>query len=119
MIYCFQDVLARHIGRRFNDRIRVHCKIVQRKFEELDRSNRAFEIIERTTNVLNEEVPSRLDAEKQKQWERKHDNRVEALRSMMYFMGITGFSLWDEEEESTHNELFKLLKKHDLLWMKK
>ncbi|MEF2245381.1 helix-turn-helix domain-containing protein [Paenibacillus sp. IITD108] len=85
---------------------------------ELDRGNKAYEIIERMTNVLNESVPLGLDDEQQLQWERKHDNRIEALRSMMYFMGITGFFVWDEEEESFHNELFKLLKKHDLLWMK-
>ncbi len=36
---------------------------------------------------------------------------------MMYFMGVTGFMVWDEEEGSFHNELFKLLKKYDLLWM--
>ncbi|MGO4548548.1 helix-turn-helix domain-containing protein [Paenibacillus sp. 2TAB23] len=85
---------------------------------ELDRGNKALEVVERLSNVLNEAVPSRLDAEQQLQWERKHDKRIEALRSMMYFMGITGFSVWDEEEESFHKELFKLLKKHDLLWMK-
>lgn len=84
----------------------------------MDRSNRVFEIVERISNVLNETVPNDLDAEQQQQWERKHDKRIEALRSMMYFMGITGFAVWNEEEESFHNELFKLQKKYDLLWMK-
>ncbi|WP_338552531.1 hypothetical protein [Paenibacillus sp. KS-LC4] len=84
----------------------------------VEKGNKAYEILERTSNLLNESVPKNLDAEQQLQWERKHDKRTEALHSMMYFMGITGFSVWDEEEESFHNELFKLLKKYDLLWMK-
>ncbi|MDQ8734834.1 helix-turn-helix transcriptional regulator [Paenibacillus sp. LHD-38] len=83
-----------------------------------EQGNKAYEILERASNVLNESVPNNLDAEQQLQWYRKHDKRIEALRSMMYFMDITGFAVWDEEEESFHNELFKLLKKHDLLWMK-
>ncbi|MFD2115089.1 helix-turn-helix domain-containing protein [Paenibacillus yanchengensis] len=83
-----------------------------------DQGNKAYEILGRVSNVLNESVPNDLDAEQQLQWDRKHDKRIEALRSMMYFMDITGFAVWDEEEESFHNELFKLLKKQDLLWMK-
>lgn len=36
---------------------------------------------------------------------------------MTYFMRANGFMVWDEEEKSFHNELFKLLKKYDLLWI--
>ncbi|MBW4085829.1 helix-turn-helix transcriptional regulator [Paenibacillus sp. S150] len=90
-------------------------------YEELyarENKDKVYEILERTSNLLNESVPNDLDAEQQSQWEKKHDKRIEAMRSMMYFMGVTGFMVWDEEEESFHKELFKLLKKYDLLWMK-
>jgi len=84
---------------------------------DVDKDNTAYEILERTSNVLNESVSDNLNVEEKLQWESKHDRRIEALRSMMYFMGVTGFMVWDEDKENFHNELYKLLKKYDLLWL--
>jgi len=81
-----------------------------------DRGSKAQEILERTSNLLNESVPDELSDDQQMQWEIKHGKRIEAMRSMMYFIGITGFDVWNEEEENFHNELYRLLKKYDLLW---
>jgi transcriptional regulator with XRE-family HTH domain len=83
----------------------------------VDKGNKGYEILERTSNVLNESVTNNLNVEQQLEWESKHDRRIEALRSMMYFMGITGFMVWNEGDENFHNELYKLLKKYDLLWI--
>ncbi|MNF88222.1 hypothetical protein D3C84_707110 [compost metagenome] len=81
-----------------------------------ERGSKAQEILERTSNLLNEIVSNELSDEQQVLWEIKHGKRIEAMRSMMYFMGITGFIVWNEEEENFHNELFRLLKKYDLIW---
>ncbi|WP_310551903.1 helix-turn-helix domain-containing protein [Paenibacillus glufosinatiresistens] len=82
-----------------------------------ENKDKVSEILERTLTLLNEFAPDDLNAEQHSQWKSKHDMRMEAMRSMMYFMGVTGFMVWDEEEENFHNELFRLLKKYDLLWM--
>ncbi|THF74060.1 helix-turn-helix domain-containing protein [Cohnella fermenti] len=71
------------------------------------------EMIQRLTMILNEKNE---EGQMEERWKEKHLKRLEAVGSLMYFMGPKGVGLFNEEEESFHEELYHLLQKHDLLW---
>jgi len=77
-----------------------------------------LEILQRITIVIDESVPDPLKGKKKVKWEQKHTARIKAMRSMMYFLGVykKGWETWNDDEDSFHNDLCKVLMKHGLIW---
>ncbi|MNW46863.1 helix-turn-helix protein [compost metagenome] len=96
--------------------LRLHSSLYEEALD-FEKEKNSFEILDRISNIFYESVPAQSNVKQQAIWEKKHQDRIDALRSMMYFMGVKGYGVLDEEEESFHNELFQLLKKYDLLWL--
>jgi transcriptional regulator with XRE-family HTH domain len=85
-------------------------------FNNIHNSGKTFNIVDRLSNVIGETVPSQLEVNQQIEWERKHEERLDAINSMMYWMGVRGSMIFNADEISFHNELYALLKKYNLLW---